>query len=570
MSAAESPRINEERVIALRVDKIIPSKTNPRPVKKDAALLDLAQDIVNRGVQVPIVVRSFDKEGADYEIVVGARRHLASKIAKLTTIPAIVRELSDDQAFELQIIENMQREDMHPLDEAEAIKKIFDRTAVLPGEDAYKLTAARLGKATSFIAQRLKLNGLIPKAKESFRKGEMLLGHANEIARLEPDGQAECVKFLSNTEQVQTRRLGVQIAQHAVSVEALRVWIRGSLMLDLAKAPFDTNDATLSKDYGACTTCPHRTSNSPNLFGDVGKGDLCTVPADFFHKVNVNINRHVAAAAKERGVAKLVRVGYGSHWGNPEKLDSHIPVDAYVGEHDSKAKLVAKGDECNFTQPGIVVYKARNIDVKLYTDVSVCMAAVDGKNCEKHKNRNGAAAHEAAPAPRDKPEARDAKRIAVLKAQVPVLTRDAVILEASLKAKKLITNAKLNGILGVAALQMRTMLYGDRHRELAKNVFRLDPKKFKNKNPSQIDYQWMVNSVLDDQPLPWLVACACMNGGEDAVDAFVKHLAINEKKIAAEVKADINEKIEAIKATAKRRTERGKAKPKAKTKKAKK
>ena len=141
------------------MERITASKTNPRKIFDDAALADLAASIKKHGVAQPILLRPthVDAGITFFEVVAGERRFRASKLAGKTTVPAIVRNLSDAEALEIQVIENLQRQDLHPLEEAEGFE-------VLMRENGYTadVMAEKTGKSKAYIYASLKLCALEP------------------------------------------------------------------------------------------------------------------------------------------------------------------------------------------------------------------------------------------------------------------------------------------------------------------------------------------------------------------------------------------------------------------------
>jgi ParB family transcriptional regulator, chromosome partitioning protein len=200
-----APGIQQFPLIHLR-----PNTHCPRHIEDDGALERLTESIRHRGVVVPILVRplttAYDPaEGGEYEIICGHRRVAAAKRAGLRTVRGIQCLIFDDEeAFELQVVDNTHRENLHPLDEAEAFRTVYEVVRSGPEEStdqaqkALELTARRLGKPPQFVAQRMELNDLIDAAKEQFRNGSILLGDALELARLGPHEQAEAMKRLVN------------------------------------------------------------------------------------------------------------------------------------------------------------------------------------------------------------------------------------------------------------------------------------------------------------------------------------------------------------------------------------
>jgi len=574
-----SETLNEISIRSVPVNCLIPSKTNPASRINDATIKELSLDIARRGVLEPIKARPLsgklpkddDFAPASLEIVFGHRRWAASKLASKETIPTVIEVLTPEAALEQQIVENLQSEDLHPLQEAENIQRLLklaskEHKVAEDSHPALIAVAERLSKSVPYVTRRLKLLDLLPKAKQAFLSNGIQLGHAEELCRLTAEDQQRAIAWLLEGEYVRSRENGGKQVPGR-TVMQLQVWIHGNLMFDLTKAPFDTADASLSKEYGACTTCPHRTGANQTLFSDITKGDWCTVPKDFFHKRNLTIERKVAEMAKERGVSKLLRVGVGDSYDNTPKHDAYIPVDVYIGTWNSTAKEVSKGDECQHTKPGIVVFMSRNIEGKMFSEVNVCTKPGE---CSKHSRETRSSS-----GPREKVSAaeRDQKRVSNLTHSLANRQRDALtkaICEKAIAFDKKVKGA-LRTILEACATDMKEMLYSDRHRELCKDVLGLDPHKFQTKSPhSGPDYDEIIDSVFEKRPLAWLVACSAMNDvwrGEGSREALTKVFKIDVRKLNAQVKAEVDAKIEAIKAAAKRR-EAKKAKQPAKKAKA--
>jgi ParB/RepB/Spo0J family partition protein len=577
-------RPTEVRMIPL--SQIKDSKTNPRE-GEDIELAGLAADIAQRGVLEPVMVRPLAKES--YELVFGHRRTKASRLAKLDVIPALVRELTDEEAFEIQSVENEQRENLHPLESAHVLVKLYGQECKRQGmsrehevnpDKAIERVAARIGKPPKYVAKRMKLNDLIVPLKDAFLKGErVLLGHAELLAPLHPDQQAAAWKWMNKDGDMQTEG-GERVKVNLITVAALRTWITGSFMLDLSKAPFPLDDPKLSPKLGACTTCQYRTSNKPALFGEaVGKGDLCTFPADYFLKRDNWLDAKVVAQERERGAKQVLRVGIGDNYTNAHS--SHpIKINAEVGEYGAKAKLVTKA--CEHTKPGIVVYINPHMKPKekLYDEVNVCTSP---QTCKTHKDASsvqssfsssGRSTSSAKPTVED----RDRTRITNLKASIAPKTHDAIILNICAKAKEL--DAKLDkrtrDLLRIVKGETFGMLYSDRHRELAKNVFGKDPKSLKTPGQygggwSGTDYDKLIEQELGDAPLAWLVAQACMADYQSSskVSSVVElsdYFKVDTASVRKVVAAGIEKKISVIAAQGERRKEKSKTrKPKAST-----
>lgn len=197
-----------------------------------------------------------------YEIVAGARRFRAAQLAALEEIAARVVNLSDEQALEWTLIENSQRVDVHPYEEARGFERLLD----LPGYDVAAL-AEKTGKSESLIYSRLALLSLIPDAAEAFESERITASHANLIARLPHELQSQAFaacwrKTYQDTEAI------------LLPAKYLSAWISNNVYLPLSEAPFDCEDATLNESGGPCSTCPKRSGFNTALFSDVA-GDQC-------------------------------------------------------------------------------------------------------------------------------------------------------------------------------------------------------------------------------------------------------------------------------------------------------
>lgn len=261
----------------IELARITPSPTNPRTHFDEDALNDLAASIGKHGVLQPVLVRPCKEVGWEYELVCGRRRFLAAKKAGLTQIPATVRELDDTEALEVQVIENLQREGIHPLEEADGYFALVN----VHGHSAESL-AAKIGKSRGYVYQRLSLAKLPEAARELMWKGDMNVSLAMLVARI-PDEELQreaAEKILHG------HRTWEDGKEHwlPLTVKAATELVQDEYMLELKGAPFNTTEETLVAEAGACTLCPKRTGNVVDLFGDVGGRDMCTDPPCFRRK----------------------------------------------------------------------------------------------------------------------------------------------------------------------------------------------------------------------------------------------------------------------------------------------
>lgn len=311
----------------IRVDAIVASTTNPRKHFDKAALQELAESIGKHGVLQAILVRP----GSDstYELVAGERRWRAAKIAQLERIPATVRELTDAEVLEIQVVENLQRADLHPLEEAEGYEALMK----CQHADGHTYTAdeiaAKVGKSRSYVYQRLKLTALAPKAREAFYDGRLDASRALLVARVPEAMQDEVLERIApEDEEVWTP-----------SFREARDIIHDDFMLDLKKPPFDVKAIYFAPNQAnaigtPCGECPKRTGNQPQLFDDVKSGDICTDPACFKAKTAAHVEK-LADEYRAKGhtvlTGEAARKVMPNTWATPRggfmRLDQPHPMD---------------------------------------------------------------------------------------------------------------------------------------------------------------------------------------------------------------------------------------------------
>jgi ParB family chromosome partitioning protein len=323
--------------------KIRESKTNPRHFFDEAKLAELTDNIRQHGILQPILVRTLpDGEAGMYELVAGARRYRASKLAKRESIPATVRDLTDAQALELQVIENVQRVDVHPLDEAQGYAALIQ---LQPNAYTVESIASGVGRSPAYVSGRLRLIQLIPEAKQAFYEDKLTVAHAFEIARLQPNDQRralqECFPHHRNASAVLKDKRA-----EAVTVRELRGWIAREIHLDLTNAPFDPQDEKLLPMAGACSRCPKQTGSNPLLFPEIPRrASICTDRECYHAKVEALVQIQVKPL-EEKG-EKPLRVSQSPAW----QVNGHANDVLFEGQY-RKAK--AKG-ECPNTKAAVLI-----------------------------------------------------------------------------------------------------------------------------------------------------------------------------------------------------------------------
>ncbi|MEJ1961060.1 MAG: ParB/RepB/Spo0J family partition protein [Gammaproteobacteria bacterium] len=268
------------------------------------ALQELTATIKEVNVLEPILVRPVPPEkNVRYEIVSGERRWLGAQKASLQVIPAVVRDLTDDQVLRLQLIENIQREELHGLSEIEAFEELVKRH-----DYTVEKLAREIGKSRAYVLQRLKLLALGEAAREAYSKGKISEDVAFMLARLPVESlQKEALKDALNTS-----------SGEPMTARAFSRHVQQKFMLRLADASFPTQDGELVPAAGPCGTCPKRTGSQPELFKDVQGADVCTDPGCFAAKRAAWTTRQLASAKTAgrtiiEGKAAKTIAPYGKH-----------------------------------------------------------------------------------------------------------------------------------------------------------------------------------------------------------------------------------------------------------------
>lgn len=248
-----APAKSVEKAVNLASDLIEPSNYNARKTFDGEALKELAQSISVHGLIQPITVRRKGKKGEHYEIICGERRFRACCMLNMKEIPAIVREVSDEQAYDLSITENLQREDVPPMEAAEAYKRLIDTKRY-----DIKTLALQFGKSEKTIYQMLKLCDLIKSIANLVREGKLTASAGIVISKYDKKIQTEILKD----------RLGEdgQGEWCHISAHVLDRKIQSGYTNDLSNYGFDKT---------ACLKCVHN-SNNFDLFAEDGGCGKCT------------------------------------------------------------------------------------------------------------------------------------------------------------------------------------------------------------------------------------------------------------------------------------------------------
>ena len=326
----------------LPLNVLTESKTNPRHIFEDGALRELAESIRANGVIQPLLVRPSTEQ--DFEVVVGARRFRAAKIAEQPDAPCRIAVLTDAEVLEIQLVENLQRRDVHPMEEAQGFRALLNLE-----EPKYSVEqiAAKTGKSPVYVTQRLKLTDLCAHVIEAFYAEEIGVGHALLLAKLPPDQQE---KALAECFREEWAGAGKKAKRVLLPVRHLQHWIEHQLMLILKLAPFSRKDAQLVPAAGSCLDCPKRTGHNRLLFAEVQQ-DACTDPTCYAAKVEAHVKAAVASKPK------LVQIS--TSYGQQQEGNTAIPRNKYVEIAPEKPDTPEKAKRpeyktCRFVSEAIV------------------------------------------------------------------------------------------------------------------------------------------------------------------------------------------------------------------------
>jgi ParB family transcriptional regulator, chromosome partitioning protein len=241
MEAVQRRSVAARDVLELGVDELRPGRYQPRGRVREESLVELAESIREQGVLQPLIVRLVapPQEPKTYEIVAGERRWRAARLAGLTTVPVIVRELSDQSALAVALIENLQREDLNPMDQARSISRLVEEFGLTHDE-----IATALGRSRPSVTNLLRLLDLAEDVKNAIVDGTIDMGHARALLPLDPDeqvGMARRVERLGWSVRQVERAVQAQLASRAGSAEKTAVidlqtrWLANQLTRELGE-----------------------------------------------------------------------------------------------------------------------------------------------------------------------------------------------------------------------------------------------------------------------------------------------------------------------------------------------
>lgn len=323
MTASKKSRLHPGEPVSLdlSIDLLRPMKGNPRGDDM-GDVSGLVKSIEMHGFIGSLFVRTVD-EGEGYEVWAGNRRLKAAKEAGLMALPCDVYELTEGQALELNMAEQINRNDLSPLQEGDACRRLME----LQGYDERQVSE-KFGKSTSWVTKRLALCGIAPELRKALMTGNLPVTLANALAAL-PTQQQQLKAFAALEERPDWDKW------HATA-EGDAEWLRRTQCRPLADATWKLTDAELVPEAGACSACPHNSSSAkmPGLFDNAKAKPMCGRPECFEDKA---LASWLARTAKQKAAgAKVLSLAEG------RKLFGHgnaLPSSSrYVEASDKPAK----------------------------------------------------------------------------------------------------------------------------------------------------------------------------------------------------------------------------------------
>ena len=337
----QAPGISTEteavRLVTVPPLQAINSPTNPRRRRglDVDSLRALADSILAHGLGNPILVRPLpasrleETAGMDprpaYEVIAGERRWRAAQLADLPTMPMVVRHMDDQAVLEMQLVENIEREDLDPMEEAEGFQLLREKLGYTVEQIADKMGK---GRGPSYVRKRMKLLDLTPESREAMYDGTLSLSTGIVVAKYPPERQAKAVQIIKAMETKGADGKPVPAPFRTVVLELYR-----KLNTIIKIAAFDTADPGLVLTAGPCSTCRKRTRADEDLFAeatDAGE-DSCLDTACWESKTAAHVQRiHVDAKARGLQVidgdeaVKVVPSPYSSH------RQGYVPLEDYA------------------------------------------------------------------------------------------------------------------------------------------------------------------------------------------------------------------------------------------------
>jgi ParB family chromosome partitioning protein len=254
----DKPRADEE-LAQLPAASLKPGKYQPRTRMDEASLAELADSIRVRGVIQPIIVRPLG--GSQYEILAGERRWRAARLAGLDRVPAVIREVPDEAALGIGLIENIQREDLNPLEEAKGLKRLIDEFKL-----THEQVAGAIGRSRASVTNLLRLLELAPGVHELLQQGKLDMGHARAL--------------LAVGSRARQEQLANEVVEKQLSVRETERLVQQATAAPAPKLPSATLDADsrrlqeeLAESLGAAVQLKPRTGGKGSIVIDYSSLD---------------------------------------------------------------------------------------------------------------------------------------------------------------------------------------------------------------------------------------------------------------------------------------------------------
>jgi ParB/RepB/Spo0J family partition protein len=245
---------------------------NDRPEITEGSVMELKDSIAAIGILQAPVVRPVEGKENQYELVAGYRRHHCAMLLEWSEIDCTVKELTDTEARVVRLTENLQRKDLHPLDESKAYRELVEL-----GNSPNQI-AMKIGKAANHVEQFIKLEALSSKVAKEFRAGTLELGHAKVLMVL---------PALEQNQALDSIKAHFGNFSYFETPYALLKYINRSVKRSLVDAPFDTERKKGFGKLTACTGCPFNSSTAPGLFNSIEGDSVCTKPSCYDKKSEI-------------------------------------------------------------------------------------------------------------------------------------------------------------------------------------------------------------------------------------------------------------------------------------------
>lgn len=337
----ETPSTSQNEAVDALVSNLV-LYPNARRKYNAQNMRELEASIKKHGIIEPLLCRKKAESEDIYEIIAGQRRFTAGKKVGLKTLPIVVRVITDEEITVLQLIENIQREDMHPMEEANAIVELMK----LNGNNT-QVVAGKIGKPVRFVAERLQLQNLSASLQKQFLAKKIAERDALVISALPEDQQKKVEQWMEER-------------HFSVSPRDVREYVANMLLLDLRNAPFDLNDATLVPEAGACSACPKRTDakGELRLFEDMAnpccmdkecfkakKNAYCLLKIQQAPANAVRISTQYSGTGDAIGTAKYHDLSYRTDKTCPH-VEVAVVVDSYTSKEIGQLRDICREKNC--------------------------------------------------------------------------------------------------------------------------------------------------------------------------------------------------------------------------------